>query len=45
MNEHEVHFLIRERIVIFEVCRWIAVNYPTPWRKSFLQPGVREPEL
>jgi hypothetical protein len=33
MNGHEVHFLIRERIAIFEVRRWIAVNYPAPCRR------------
>ena len=44
MSGHEVHFLIRERIAIFEVRRWIAVNYPAPV-ESFLQPGVPEPDL
>jgi len=32
VSGHEVHFLIRERIAIFEVRRWIAVNYPAPYR-------------
>jgi len=32
MSGDEVHFLIRERIAIFEVRRWIAVNYPAPYR-------------
>jgi len=44
VSGHEVHFLIRERIAIFEVRRWIAVNYPAPV-ESFLQPGVPEPDL
>jgi len=45
MSGHELHFLIRERIAIFEVRRWIAVNYPTPCRRIVSSAGVREPDL
>ena len=45
MSGHEVHFLIRERIAIFEVRRWIAVNYPTPRRRIVSSAGVPEPDL
>jgi len=39
MSGHEVHFLIRERIAIFEVRRWIAVNCPAPYgRNCFFSP-------
>ncbi len=33
VSGHEFHFLIRKQIAIFEVRRWIAVNYPAPCRR------------